>query len=264
VVARFKDREIRASELGLEVQRHFPDVAAATLTRLIGMHVAVLEAEQAGIRLPDEYLKERATSLQGDLTREAAVAYGAGTRAEDYVERRFRRGLEEHLAVLLEQERYTWLMNRVVRLHTLQTNRAELDVIVVRSRDLALEIAKKLDQGAEFARLATAHSVHSSARRGGRLDPLPREALHPAAASRAFELQPGERTGVLEVKGEGGGTQFEILRLVRHLPARSVTWEEAREEIERALAKQPVSRAEWSAWFLRLEKLYKVSLSGSL
>ena len=85
-----------------------------------------------------------------------------------------------------------------------------------------------------------------------------------AVASRVFAMRAGERTGVLVIDDGGGRRQFEIVRLVRVVPGRQVAYAEVAEEIERGLKSQPVDRFEWTAWFLRLERLYKVSLSDNL
>ena len=264
MLASFDGREIREAELARVFFRDFREQAWAALSRMIGREIAEREAALAGIRVPPDWLARRRVELAAKLEEEAAIAWGIGADVARYTSSRFKQTPEQRLDVLLAHERERHLFSRVIRFQALRTDQAELDMIVVEDAALAAEIASNLDAGADFARLAERHSVHDSGEHGGRLPPLPAEALQPAVASRVFELEPGQRTGVLQVDDGSGSRQYEILRLVRLIPGRDVTWEAAREEIEAGLAERPVDLFEWTAWFLVLERLYKVTLSDNV
>ena len=156
------------------------------------------------------------------------------------------------------------MRDRVVRFHGLGRERAEIQLIAVREEALAREIAAKLDQGADFAALAAAHSIHESAGSGGRLPPVARESLNPALADRAFSLAEGARSGVLSVEDPSGGRQFNILKVVRRLPARPESYGALSADIEASLQREPVSRFEFVAWQLAAFSLYNVAVDDSL
>lgn len=264
VVASYRGRTIRASELTATFFDLFRREAYVALSRMIGREIVVKVARQLGIEVPASYLEEEERRIREDLHARAAATYGAGTSAKTYVELELRRDLEEHVQHRLQEARHRWLFNRVIRYQALTRDRVQLDLLVVRDPDLGRELARKLDQGADFRALAREHSVHGSASSGGRMPPLPREALHPAVAGRVFDMQPGDRTGLLEVEDETGRVQYEIVRVVRHLPGREATWEEVRAEIEAGIAEEPVGVAEWTAWYLWLERTYDVELAPDL
>jgi hypothetical protein len=264
VVASYEGREIRASELGAWFLTTHRREALASLSKLIGLEIVEREAARLGLSCPETFLAERRQALLKKLEGDAAVAYGIGTRVDRYLELRFQQSLESHLAMRLEEDRQRWLFSRIIRFDSLRTDQVELAMIVTRDRETAEEVASKLDQGADFGRLAARYSIHESAPQGGRLAPVPREALNPEVARRAFALTEGECTGILEVDDGRGSRQFELLRLVRHRPGRAVTWAEVEDEIEKGLSERPVDAMEWTAWYLRLERLYKVRVSANL
>ncbi|MAG57297.1 MAG: hypothetical protein CMJ83_13470 [Planctomycetes bacterium] len=264
VLATYEGREIRASELGQWFLKTYRREALAALSKLIGLEIVQREADRIGLQCSEEHLTGKRKEVLDRLGRDAAVVYGIGTTVERYVALRYQQSVETHVRTLLESERQRWLFSRVIRLHALQTDRLELSMIVVSDRATADEVKSRLDQGADFGRVAERYSTHESKKHGGRLPALPKEALSPAVGRRASELSEGERTGILEVDDGRGHRQFEIIQLRKRLPGRSVTWDQARGEIEAGLREAPVDAAEWTAWYLRLERLYKVQVAGNL
>jgi parvulin-like peptidyl-prolyl isomerase len=261
VIARFGGTEVRASELGKWFFTTHRQEAFASLSKLIGLRVAEAEARRLGLACPPAHLEEARAAILSALNVEAAKAYGFGTPPERYVQLQFKEELEAHLERRLEEERHRWLFSRIIRYHAILADRAELAMIVVRNEGLARELAEKLDQGADFARLAREHSIHESGRNGGVLPPLPREALNPTVAEAAFSLPPGGRSGVLAVADGTGTRQFEIIKVIRIYPGRQAPFADVKDEIERGLTAKGVDVFEWTAWYLRLDRLYNVSIS---
>ena len=264
VVASYTGRAIRASELAAYFFEVYREQAFAALSKLIGTEIVDREARRVGLVLPSDKPDEWRAEILTRLEREAALTYGIGTSAERYVELRYRQSLGAHLDQRLEQERQRFLFSRIIRYHALQSDQVGVDIIVVRSEARAREIAEKLDQGADFGRLAQTWSIHESSKNGGRLPILPREALHVAVATRAFELPLGGRSGVLLVDDGAGGRQYEIIRVRERVSGRDLPFSEVRAEIEAGLEVRAVDVTEWTAWYLRLEKLYNVSLATNL
>jgi len=264
VMARYEGRDIRASEVGQWFLRTHRREALASLSKLIGLEIVEREAKKIGLHCPGALLEARRGEILQRLERDAAVVYGIGTPTARYVRLRFQQELEDHMNILVEQVRQRWLFSRIIRLHGIQAERVELAMIVLKDRATAEEVSGKLDEGADFERLAARYSIHESGQHGGRLPPLPREALNPAVARHAFALKEGDRTGVLDVDDGRGVRQFEIVRLLRRSPARDVTWATVAAEIEAGLLERPVDATEWAAWYLRLERLYRVRVVGNL
>lgn len=264
VMARYDGREIRASELGVWFLKTYRREALAAISKLVGLEIVQREADKIGLHCPPGYLARKRQETVERLERDAALNYGLGTTAERYVRLKYQQSLADHLALQEEQERQRWLFGRIIRFDAIRTDRVQLAMIVTRDRKVAEEVASRLDQGADFARLAARHSIHESRKDGGKLPPLPREALTPAVATRAFQMRAGERTGILEVDDGRGQRQFEIVRVVKHLRGRKVSWRDVAAEVEADLAVRPVDPLEWTAWYLRLERLYNVQVTGNL
>lgn len=264
IVATYRDRRVRASELGLWFFRTHRAEAFASLSKLIGSEIVEREARNMGLEYPEAERETARTAILASLREDAAVTYGLGTTPEKYVGLRWRQGLDEHVADRLRQERERWIFSRVIRYQARLLDRAELAVIVVRDEALARDLADKIAQGADFERLAREHSAHETRKDGGRMPPLPREAFQPQVAEAAFALPEGGVSGVLAVEDGAGRRQFELVRLIRRHPGEQVAWPEARDGIEAGLRDRPVDVFEWSAWFLSLERLYGVVLSDNL
>lgn len=264
VVASYEGREIRAAELGQWFLKTYRREALASLSKLIGLEIVEREAKRVGFSCPPSHLDAKREEIMDLLERDAAVMYGIGTKVERYIRLRYQQSLADHLALRLEEARQRWLFSRVIRFEAMRTDRVELAMIVTRDRQTIEDVKARLDQGADFARVAERYSVHESKKRGGRLPPLPREALNPVVASRAFEMQVGERTGVLDIDDGRGHRQYEIVRLLNRLPGRPVSWSSVEDEVEAGLEERPVDPMEWTAWYLRLERLYSVRVSSNL
>ena len=236
----------------------------AALNQLIVRTVIATETERHGIRVPMEVLAQERTKALEELKLHALKAYGMGATPERFTQLEYKQPLDAWLAARDEDVRERWLLHRLVRFDGIRADRVELQVILVDDEALATELVSKLDSGADMSALAIKHSLHETARRGGRMPPMARESLAPAIADRAFGLLPGQRTGVLSVDDGTGRRQFEIVRLLRRIPPRDLQFAEASAEIEASLATEPLSALEFLAWNLRMERLYNVWIDGTL
>lgn len=264
VIATLSSRTVRAADLGTFILRTHRDEALASLSRLIAGVVAGEEARRIGLLCPDRHLQEFRAGLAEELAREAAIAFGAGAGAGVLVEARDGMGLDEYLDRRCESERDRYLFERLVRYHGIREDRIDLSVIATADRESALEVAGRLDEGADFSRLAELYSLDASSAAGGRLPPLSRAALDPPVADLVFALKPGERTGILANSGGDGRRLFQIFRVNAHLPGKPSGYQDVEREVEESLAGRAVSQDEWAAWYRAMERLYKVRLSPNL
>jgi len=234
------------------------------LTRLVVAEIVRREAARAGIVPPEEAIAAEREKAFARLADEATIAYGKDADVARFLKNEMQLTPAEWARRTEEELRERWLRDRVLRYQAMKSERVEIQLLAVRDEALARELASKLDQGADFAALAAAHSVHESAAQGGRLPPVAREALNETLAEKAFALEPGGRTGVLSVDDGKGGRQYDVVKLLRRLPARDEPWPAVAAEIEAGLAKEPVSAFERVAWQLAAFRLYNVTSDDSL
>jgi len=71
-------------------------------------------------------------------------------------------------------------------------------IILVKTKDQALDILQKLEQGASFARLARQHSIQATAEKFGYLGEMRLWDLNPLFQEAIGRLGPGEHSGVIE------------------------------------------------------------------
>ena len=122
------------------------------------------------------------------------------------------------------------------------------------------EILAKLRRGANFATLASQHSLDRSAAAGGAYPPLPVDTGSPLL-QRVAEMKEGVVQGVEEVEVEGR-TQYRIVQLFRRKEARSESYAERRDEIEAGLAQRTIAQLELDAWMRIMYERYDVETFG--
>jgi foldase protein PrsA len=257
-------REFTAEDVAREFFKTHREEAFAALNKLVVREIIEREAGRIGLTVPESFVAEERKRALEDLRVQALKSYGAGTTPERFVEFALKQSLPDYLRQKDADAAERWLLTRVIRYHGIQSDRVELQLIAVDDEKTAREVVRKLDEGADFAQLAAGYSRHPSRDSGGRLPPMARESLNPAVAERAFALQPGERTSILSVDDGLGRRQFEIVKVLRRLPGRRVAWADVSGEIEDGLRKEPVTRDEFIAWNLRLERLYGVWVDPGL
>ena len=100
--------------------------------------------------------------------------------------------------------------------------RAEIDAVL-----------KQAKAGADFAKLAQEHSQDGSAAQGGDLNYFPKGQMVPEFDKVAFELKPGQLSGVVT-------TQFgyHVIKVIDHKPARVVPFDESTAQIKQFLTEQ--------------------------
>jgi len=122
--------------------------------------------------------------------------------------------------------------------------RAEILQIVLDTREEALAARRKLQLGADFAKLAREISTdHISGASDGKMPPVPRAS---ELGQVAFSLAPGEISGIIQTP-DG----FHIIKLVRLLPASEKRFEDVREALTKELAEKRV-RAARRGWLEQL------------
>ncbi len=99
-----------------------------------------------------------------------------------------------------------------------------------RARASARELLERLRQGENFAELARQHSDDGSAARGGDLGFFPRGKMTPNFEQVAFELDPGQLSGVVETP-----YGYHIIKVTDKRPGRTLEFDEVRIALRRQL-----------------------------
>ncbi len=271
IAARVGSREILLEEVAREMFRSAASSnltdrqrAIGTLNKLVIREIVQLEKQRLGLAVPAAWLSGEKQRAMDDLKTQVETSYGLRMTPERFLEVELKQTLAEFLRARETEASERWLLSRIIRFHGIESDRVELQLIAVDDEKTARDVAARLDQGADFSQLAMSYSKHPSGQNGGRLPPLAKESLNPAVGERAFALAPGARSNILSVDDGLGRRQFELIKLVRRLPPRKVTWAEVSAEIEEGLAHAPVSSDEFVAWSLRLERIYDVWVDDKL
>lgn len=132
-----------------------------------------------------------------------------------------------------------------VKLRMIVIDRTRNPVDAVR---LGREILTKLDEGADFAEMATVYSDGSQAREGGLWNWVDRKVLREDLADLAFKMTPGKRSDLIE-KAEA--IYIMLVEDVRTAHVKPIT--EVREEIEASLRTSERTRLA-KEWLERLRK----------
>lgn len=129
--------------------------------------------------------------------------------------------------------------------------------ILVSSEEEARRLRARLEQGDDFAALAKEKSISPEARRGGELGTFSEGEL-PLSFEVVFQLKEGQISDV--VQSEFG---FHVFKVVERTPARTLTLDEARENIESVLRSRKAGAA-FNTWLKGLSAKTAVQRNDSL
>jgi len=237
---------IAASELARVVDQRLEDapdadredVVTQELNRLVSAQVALNHAAKAGVVVSDAEVEARLRELHGEEWQDEDPRYRDAVRREMIVDR----------VALLELAPRTRVPESALKAYFdehrgeyAQPERVQVRQIVIEDRTKAEGLHARLVSGEDFAALASANSIAPEAPEGGELPPFARGEL-PEAFDRAFELEPGQISAVIE-----SPYGFHIFLLEREIPAREPTFEEMRAKLEAELGQRHLEelRSEW-------------------
>ncbi|MHC4931746.1 MAG: peptidylprolyl isomerase [Planctomycetota bacterium] len=142
------------------------------------------------------------------------------------------------------------LQDRLLRFEQLSSPRIEVSILVVKEKELADRLAREIRGGADFGKLARAHSLHASRSEGGRIAfPFLRgDVNQPSVREKLFAAGEGDLVGPLPT--ERGHRQIYRIEAVRE--AATGKYEGLRDQINRTLEARPVVEAEYERWRRRI------------
>jgi parvulin-like peptidyl-prolyl isomerase len=218
------------------------------LERLIDKHLMLQEAHKkrividpqlvdASVRLiqqeyPDGGLEEYLASKGLDLER-----YRRETETSLVIQRLIKQDVVDRIAISREDVQTYYEQNRD---KFLRPEEVRVKQIVTRTQEEAEGLRKQILRGASFEELARQHSLGPEGLKGGDLGYFPRGRMPPEIEEVCFKLWPGTKASQVIESPYG----FHLFQLVDKRPARELSLDEAREEIERALLDSRTKEAE--------------------
>ncbi|NUN48789.1 MAG: peptidylprolyl isomerase, partial [Candidatus Brocadiae bacterium] len=202
-----------------------------TLEEMVLRRILVKASRRWAVVLSDKDLDDR-TEVE-IRAREAEIKSKYGVSLEEYL-KSFSKTPDQFRAEVRGNESFQRqvLIESMLAYAWLTEPRVEIAHIVVRDRDKAEDLRRKLKEGADFATIAAAESDDEfSAAKGGKLPAFisGMSMREPAFEDAAFALQnPGDLSQV--VKTDRG---WHILRLTERRPAKPQTYEALRPEIRK-------------------------------
>jgi len=230
------------------------DIVTEELNRLVSEQVVLNHAAKAGITVTDAEVSARLRALHGEEWRDDDPTYRESVRREMVTDRAALLELAPRARVP-KSELKAWYDEH--RGDYAKPERAQVRQIVVEERTKAEELHARLEQGADFAALARANSLAPEAPAGGELPPFALGEL-PEAFDRAFELEPGRISSVIE-----SPYGFHIFLLERKIPATTPTFEELSEKLAAELGQRHLEELR-REWLRSLRKSAEIQLNNRL
>jgi parvulin-like peptidyl-prolyl isomerase len=237
---------IPASELRRQVDQRMEDdssrkrddVASDVLQRLVNDQVVLNYAQKRGIDVTPADVEQRLRDLHGEDWKDPDPAYREEVRREMILERTALADLGARSRAP-ESAQHAYFQEHRAEYST--PARVQIRQIVAAERPKAEALRAQLLAGADFAELAKANSIGPEAADGGALPPFAKGQL-PEAFDRAFELEPGQISPVIE-----SPYGFHLFKLESKLPAHEATFDEVQDKIAVVLGERTLDdlRREW-------------------
>jgi len=253
VLGRIAGAPLLASELLLEWNRQAPRQVWLVLDKLVAARIARVEAARLGLALDGGRITE---ALARERRRQdAELARAAGGRPIDaFLRDELGQDPARYYDALRVGTLERLMVERVVRAWTLaRENRAVRLLALPEGADME-PVEARLEAGEDFGSLARELSVDDTAAAGGYV-PFLVEDARVSLSRLAFLTPPGEVGGPVRA-----GEQSVLVRVEEVRPARTGSWEEVGELVERSLVEHPLSDGEYVAWKVAMSRQHSVDL----
>jgi hypothetical protein len=145
------------------------------------------------------------------------------------------------------------LQDRLLRFEALTSPQLEVSILVMRDDAELRRLSAAAARDGSFPALARRHSLHASAKDGGRIGHplLPADINDAAVREELFQADEGAILGPYPTRG-GPETFFQLYRVERLRTARNGDYARLAREVERDLEARPVSVGEYERWRRRI------------
>ncbi|MFJ5625009.1 peptidylprolyl isomerase [Peribacillus loiseleuriae] len=232
---------------------------ATVLDTIITNKLVDLEAEKAKVKITDKEIQveldKMMESYGGKDTFEAQLA-SSGLKTAD-IEDDIRsylktvKLLEPRIKITDDEMKKYFEANKD---QYAQAEQVEASHILVKDEATAKEVAKKLADGGDFAKLAKEYSTDTAnASNGGKLGYFGKGEMAPEFEKAAFSLKVNEISD--PVKTDFG---YHIIQVTGKKAAKAANFEDSKEDIREALKTQKLSE-EFPTWITETKKDHKIS-----
>ncbi|MGE8081525.1 peptidylprolyl isomerase [Peribacillus loiseleuriae] len=232
---------------------------ATVLDTIITNKLVDLEAEKAKVKITDKEIQveldKMIESYGGKDTFEAQLA-SSGLKTAD-IEDDIRsylktvKLLEPRIKITDDEMKKYFEANKD---QYAQAEQVEASHILVKDEATAKEVAKKLADGGDFAKLAKEYSTDTAnASNGGKLGYFGKGEMAPEFEKAAFSLNVNEISD--PVKTDFG---YHIIQVTGKKAAKAANFEDSKEDIKEALKTQKLSE-EFPTWITETKKDHKIS-----
>ena len=248
-------------------QQKMVEMDRENLGKLVDRQLILHDFKTAGYNLPesviDELVQERIKSRYGDRMRLIKTLEAEGMTYEKFrqqvrenfiVEALRSKNVSQELIISPHKIEVYYLAHREdfkvedqVKLRMIVLNKS-VDTNALQAPKLAEEILAKLKEGASFEEMAKLYSQDSRRSHGGDWDWIERSSLRKELADVAFQLKPGELSGVIDTPGACYVMLVEDSRLAHAKPLAEV-----RDQVEKTLLLDEQKRLE-KQWIDKLRK----------
>jgi parvulin-like peptidyl-prolyl isomerase len=255
-VAMVGDKPVTVGEFLAQLVHQNPAETLDQLDHLVLTHLVQEEARRSGMKLDPDVVEHKYTDAVVQIEQKIGERRPNMTLDQwiDQVQ-----GLDPlvYRTKLREDALNQLLAERVTRAFILQSEHAEMRVIVVKSEEKLKEAQAALAGGEGFAEVAQRLSADPSAKDGGRVPPVIRSDT--VMGKLAFQTKVGEIGGPQYSQGAW------LLVKVEALPTPLAgTWPEIAATVEKSLADRHIEELEFTQWKGAMLRRYHVDLSPFL
>jgi parvulin-like peptidyl-prolyl isomerase len=233
---------------------------------LIRRKLILHEYKTAGYNYPESIIEDRIQErIKANYRNQAELRLSLRERGQTY--ETFRQQEKEDFLILVmrqsklqtdvlispqkirdyyEQHQTNFALGDQVKLRLIVLNKPAGDTGAV--KQLAEEILRKINEGALFADMAKIHSDGPQRKEGGETGWIERDTIRKELADAAFSLQPGQRSGVIDLPDSCW-----LMQLEERKPSHVRPLADVRDQIERELRIQEAERQE-QKWIKRLRE----------
>ena len=249
VLASVDGRKIRSSDL---YRTFFLENPVRTRNALKNEILYILTREESrrlGVEVGWDEVEKVLEKTIADHRARCAAYIDESIDLEDFIRTQYRMSFKDYRAVLGRTALFNLLLDRLVRYTEMGLKRIQVGVIVVKEKEKAEEIRKKLLDGANFEVLARKNSLDRSAAEGGILAPIPLDFRHPLfpLVEKAASAKPGSVLDVEEVSLPKEKL-YRIVKVFNALEPISGSYREEVAAVEKSLAENPVDLAAIQFW----------------
>lgn len=252
VVIHMKDFQVTKSQIFDLLVRRYPRETNEVIRELVVRHIIRKQVEKEKINVSrqeviKQVLKEIKKTKQ-KVKNELGKTWSSYLKEQGVTERDLKRNL-------FVKWRYSLSVQQLIRLFELRQKHIDARHIMVENKKEALEIIKKLKNGADFSTLAQQKSKALTTRaNGGRLPTAFKGELPPEIEKIIWNLS--KKLLNSPISSANAFHVVEILKVNNGTP--NASWKSQKQNIAKSIQEKPISPRDFGRWLNYMKKAYKI------